>query len=710
MKVAVLSFLHHHIAPDGQSFSSFLPDLSQVYSGQMPTTPVQQAIDMAKKQSATYSKESLEQELAFWGEIYRTPPPEPLPFFPFSKIKTRQALKSYNMHTVDIKLDINFTKLIKQATAGLQVTSFSFYLSTLADQARELATEATLVLNLDSLSSSADNIYESVENVSERSQPAALFYTSGSTGVPKGVILNQVYDNVTQFGIGREVMLQNSSLGFDLILQQTFHALAMGGTLVMASKESRGNPTQLVELMLSQGVIFAHIVSSEYLPLLHYSSQTLRKTSESLPVNLEGLELINAYGPLEATLACARGIVLYRTDDNILARNDSLRPSPNYSISTMDEHMNPVSVGFPGKAVRNNGRRFTRSGDRGRLLPYSSLEILGRLEGDSQVKLRGIRIELDEIANVIVQAPSGAIVNAAVSLRQGSDVLAAFVVYDTDFRGDRTEIAEWLKRNLPLPPYMRPVFMVATERLPMTANRKKGRKAVDYMPISNEQSTVEASDKLTAMEQSVKKAWQEGTFGAVLSLPELFQASTLRSMAARVAKTHEVTPVQQVDWNVEFAAFVRGLAQPGGRYNRQRIVKTSRAPDWSNRVPWEHILKRLIEDDRIIEVYCITIRPDALGHPRHIGVKSKKVIGYSEDLSDRFLGLTESEFGFLAENINLIIHNGAKISFLKAYSSLRRANIVSTRTLCEMGIPRSAPFHFVSTGSASKFTDKATLP
>ncbi|RYP33861.1 hypothetical protein DL767_004591 [Monosporascus sp. MG133] len=1126
MKVAVLSetpslhhmvFFHHHIALDGQSFSLFLQDLTQAYSGQMPSNSVQQAIDMAKKKSATYSKESLQQELAFWSELYRAPPPESLPPFPFSKVKTRQALKSYDMHTVDIKLDANFTKLIKQAAAGLQVTSFSFYLSTLAvylarclnvedvsigiveanrtqaedfqtighflnmlplrfqlqrdepfssvakrsrdvvfpalanarvpfdmildhldvprsssthplfqvamnyrsgfkshtplgddgtiewtggvparnpydlvvnvtetpdwtllsfitqkylyersdtelmlgwytralenlarnpsfnvanypmssetditqsmklglgramdiawegtlahhidsiagqqpdsvavrdkdghgqtltysqlicrsmrianelrnnsipagsyvamllgpeadaicvlmavirlglvwvpldlrnhhkrlasmvlgcqprilvcndatqDQARELATETTLVVNLDTMSSSADNIYESVENVSERSQPAALFYTSGSTGVPKGVILthenilNQIYGNVTQFGIGREVVLQNSSFGFDLILEQTFHALAMGGTLVMASKESRGNPTQLAELMLSEGVTFTHIVPSEYLPLLHYGSQTLRKCkrwrwafSGGEPIgpelrrafqklNLEGLELINAYGPLETTLACARGVVPYRTDDDVLTRNDRLRPSPNYSISIVDEQMNPVPIGFPGEVCISGAgiglgylnlpdetrRKFVqvtkapnsgaqqwlkayRSGDRGRLLPNGSLEILGRLEGDSQVKLRGIRIELDEIANVIVQASKGAIINAAVSLRRGSDVLAAFVVYDTNFRGDRTEFAEWLKSDLPLPPYMRPAFIVATDRIPTNANGKKDRLAIDNMHIPSEQGAAEVLDQLNAMEQSMKEVWQEvlaqrtartakidansdffhvggnsmlliklrsvlqGTFGVTLSLPELFQASTLRSMAARVAKTNEATPVQHIDWNIEVAALAHGLAQPRGTSmtigaSSSLAVLLTGATGFLGR----HILKRLVEDDRIKEVHCIAIRPDALGHPRHVALKSEKVIEYSGNLSDRFLGLSESEFGFLAENIDLIIHNGAEVSFLKTYSSLRRANVVSTRTLCEMGIPRSVPFHFVSTGSVAKFTDKATLP
>ncbi|RYP44858.1 hypothetical protein DL768_008721 [Monosporascus sp. mg162] len=921
MKVAVLSetpslhhmvIFHHHIALDGQSFSLFLQDLTQTYSDHIPSNSVQQTIDMAKKQSPTYTKENLHQELAFWSELYRAAPPEPLPPFPFSKVNTRQGLKSYDMHTVDFKLDANFTKLIKQAAAGLQVTTFSFYLSTLTvylgrclnvedvsigiveanrtqaedfqtichflnmlplrsqlqsdepfnsvakrsrhvlfpalanarapfdmilghldaprsssthplfqvamnyrsdfknhtplgddgtiewtggaparnpydlvinvtetpdwtllsfitqeylyersdtelmlgwytralenlarnpsynianypmssetditqsmklglggamDIAREgtlahridsiagqqpnsiaLATEATLVVNLDNILSSADNIYESVENV----------------------IWHRPRSRVT-----------NSSFGFDLILEQTFHALAMGGTLVMASKESRGSPTQLSELMLSEGVTFTHIVPSEYLPLLHYGSQTLRKCkrwhwafSGGEPIGpelrrafqklrLEGLELINAYGPLETTLA------------------DSLCPSPNCSISIVDEQVNPVPIGFPGEVCISGAgiglgylnrpdetqRKFVelakipslgaqrwlkayRSGDRERLLPNGSLEILGRLERDSQVNLRGIRIELDEIDNVIVQTSNGTIVNFAVSLRRSLDVLAAFVVCDMNFRGDTTEFAEWLKCNLPLPPYIRPAFIIATDRIPTNANCKKNRLVIDNVPIPGEQGNAEGLDQLNAMVQSVKEVWQE--------VPAQRTARTAKidanfdffhvggnSMLLIKTSTYEATPVQHINWNIEVAALAHGPTQPRrtdmtvGASSNLAVLLTG-----ATGFLGKHILKRLVEDDRIKEVHCIAIRLDALGHPRHVGLKSEKVIEYSGDLSDRFLGLSESEFGFLAENIDLIVHNGADVSFLKIYSFLRRANAVSTRTL-------------------SKFTDKAALP
>ncbi|RYP05746.1 hypothetical protein DL764_003604 [Monosporascus ibericus] len=547
------------------------------------------------------------------------------------------------------------------------------------DRARELATETTLVVNLNNISSSVDNIYESVENVSERSQPAALFYTSGSTGVPKGVILthenilNQIHGNVTQFGIGGEVVLQNSSFGFDLILEQTFHALTMGGTPVMASKESRGNPTQLAELMISESVTFTHIVPSEYLPLLHYGSQTLWKCkrwrwafSGGEPIgpelrrafqklNLEGLELINAYGPLETTLVCAREAVRYRTDDDILTRNDSPRPSPNYSISIADEQMNPVPVGFPGEVCISGagiGQGYLNLPDETR-------------RKFVQVKLRGIRIKLDEIANVIVQAPNGAIINAAVSLRRGSNVLAAFVVMARTSEAIE-EFAEWLKSNLPLPPYMRPAFIVATDRIPTNANGKKDRLAIDDMPIPGEQGAAEVLDQLNAMEQSVKDVWQEvlaertartakidansdffifggnsmlliklrsvlqGTFSVTLSLPELFQASTLRSMAARVAKTYEATPVQDIDWNIEVAALAHGLAQPRG------ADMTVSASVWLRMTG-----SRKYTASRSGEMLSVTHATSLL--------RARKVIEYSGNLSGRFLEFSESEFGFLAE-------------------------------------------------------------
>lgn len=205
-------------------------------------------------------------------------------------------------------------------------------------------------------------------------EPAMILYTSGSTSVPKGVVLthgglvNQIYGTTATLGLGRETTLQQSPLGFDLMLDQIFLALCNGGTMVMVGKSKRGDPTQVAELMARHGVTLTHFVPSEYLALLNYGHHILKKArswryamsgGEKLGWELrrafrklgcDNLKLVNVYGPAEITLACARGLVPYREMSDVDATNDDyLRPSPNYGLEITDADMNVLPVGFPGE-------------------------------------------------------------------------------------------------------------------------------------------------------------------------------------------------------------------------------------------------------------------------------------------------------------------------------------------------------------------------
>ncbi|OTA89383.1 hypothetical protein M434DRAFT_14594 [Hypoxylon sp. CO27-5] len=607
------------------------------------------------------------------------------------------------------------------------------------------------------------------------SQPAMIIYTSGSTGVPKGIVLthggllNQIYGTTATLSLGRETTLQQSPLGFDLMLDQIFLALCNGGTVVMVGKAERGDPTRMAELMVRHGVTLTHFVPSEYLALLNYGHHILRN-SQSWRYAMSGgeklgqelrrafhklgcrtLKLVNVYGPAEITVACARGIVPYRETNDIRDNtSDHLRPSPNYGIEIIDNDMNVLPVGFPGEiCISGQGaglgylerpeesrRKFIqkkcgaspsidtkiyRSGDKGRLLPDGTLKVLGRIDGDSQVKIHGFRVELDEIANAIVHISNGIIVNAAASLRPGQprDLLVAFVVFDVESTGGKAGFIEWLQSNLPLPLVMRPTSIVPTDRIPASANGKTDRIAVDKLPIPKpvDHITDTFTHTLNPWEQSVKEIWEEVLttrasgvcgngneqttlqpssdffqvggnsilviklktlvevqFGVAISMPELFHASTLGSMAILVANAADTTEKASLTPNT--ASFL----SPKSR----------------------HILLHLVKDPGVAQVHCLAIRPDASGKPRRVSIKSDKVTEYVGDLSDLSLGLLDSQFASLVERAHVIIHNGADVSLLKTYQSLRRPNVVSTRTLCEMALPRRVPLHYISTASVAK--------
>lgn len=194
----------------------------------------------------------------------------------------------------------------------------------------ELALELTYACGMDintvDVSQSESTVVE-VKNLAQPNTPAFLLYTSGSTGTPKGIVLSQanfvnhLAVKTDMLSIRKEVVLQQSSLGFDMSIIQTFCALANGGTLVVAPREARGDPVKLSMLLLQERVTFTIATPSEYLMMLQYGNEFLKEhilwnracmggetVTEQLMLefqrlNLPHLLLTNCYGPTEITAA-----------------------------------------------------------------------------------------------------------------------------------------------------------------------------------------------------------------------------------------------------------------------------------------------------------------------------------------------------------------------------------------------------------------------
>ncbi|KAK3318106.1 hybrid PKS-NRPS PsoA [Apodospora peruviana] len=701
------------------------------------------------------------------------------------------------------------------------------------DQAFRLAAPISAqVLDLDQMEEDDSSAKKPVENISCLDQRAVILYTSGSTGVPKGVLLSHrnlhshIRANTALFGLrSNDVILQQTSPGFDFCLDQIFHALANGGVLVIVGREARGDPSRVAQLMLDHGVTVTVGCPSEYLALLNYGLPTLRRCAswrlafsggEKLTVQLRhgfrklrlnDLQFVNVYGPTEVTIACARGRVPYQTDDDLAGQqSDYLYPMPGYATLVLDKHMNPLPAGFPGEVyIAGDGvalgylnrpeetrRRFLdmatpllsttastrlyRSGDHGRLLQDGSIHLLGRVEdgGSVQVKIRGMRVELDEVANIMIRESGGALTAAAVSYRRRgddsgggvTDLLVGFVVFDLEkqkqeFEEERAEIIRRLRTSLPLPAHMCPSVVVPVERLPTNVNGKLDRAAVDKLPIITARANgtskkAENVNGLTPLEQRMKQVWCEtlelldeqgsdtidadsdffqvggssmlaiklrvvtrGAFGVVVSLPELFRLRTLGRMAAWVAAAAEhnengSTPKQRhhqllnsetttMDWAAEVAALFDGLSSSSpppvslssSAATKQQGIKVLLTG--ATGFLGTHILRQLVADAHVSEVHCVALRQPISA------VSSHKIISYQGDLGSPLLGLASREiFTMLSQTVDVIIHNGARVSFLEPYGAgLRAPNALSVRTLCAMALPRRVPLHFVSTAGVA---------
>ncbi|MWA14157.1 amino acid adenylation domain-containing protein [Streptomyces sp. BA2] len=347
---------------------------------------------------------------------------------------------------------------------------------------------------------------------------AYVIYTSGSTGRPKGVVVP--HRNVVallaatrdDFGIGPDdTWTLFHSCAFDFSVWEVWGALLTGARLVVVPFWVSRSPAEFHTLMLTERVTVLNQTPSAFAQLMEAD----RRSGEQLAVRLvvfggEALDarplrtwfdrypedrcrVVNMFGITETTVHVTAQTVTRR---QALSGSRSVGAAlPGWCLYVLDERRRPVPCGVPGEIYVGgeglaleylgrpdltrerfvpdpfNGGRMYRSGDLGRLLPDGRLEHLGRL--DSQVKVRGFRIELDEIRTVLLEAPD---VTAAAVVVEGGEtgdaaqarITAYVVMRDT---GGETEPVRLHAQSV-LPSYMVPTSVIAVPDLPLTANGK----------------------------------------------------------------------------------------------------------------------------------------------------------------------------------------------------------------------------------------------
>jgi amino acid adenylation domain-containing protein len=475
---------------------------------------------------------------------------------------------------------------------------------------------------------------------------AYVIYTSGSTGRPKGVmiphggVVNYLRWSTKAYkmadGEGAPV---HTPVGFDLTVTSLFGPLVAGKSCVLVSEE--GGIDELREELIAAKEYSLVKLTPAHLEILSEMIGDANVTvgakvfviggealyGERLRYWREragGTRLMNEYGPTETVVGgCVYEV---KREEELTGPVAIGKPISNVRMYILDDRMEPVGEGIEGEiyiagkgvgrgylnGAQETARRYVpepwgdsaarmyRTGDRGRYKPDGNIEYLGRV--DRQIKIRGFRVELEEVERAMEEMEWVHTSAVTVVARGGAEqVLAGYVTKKKGATGGATELKKHLKERLPY--YMVPAMIVELEQMPVNINGKIDLKA---LPVPKEvRPELESKFVLprTETERTITGIWQEvlhmedigiydnffdlgghsilmlqifgklrGLFDVDLAMVKLFKYPTISSLADYINRSLANEPASQDPRSlVEFDKERVSLRRQGRRERRKSI-------------------------------------------------------------------------------------------------------------------------------------------
>ncbi|GID30478.1 amino acid adenylation domain-containing protein [Paractinoplanes brasiliensis] len=657
--------------------------------------------------------------------------------------------------------------------------------------------------------------------------PAYIMFTSGSTGAPKAVAVP--HRAVARLVLGDDDLRirpadrvsHTGHPAFDASVFEIWGALLNGARLVIVDQAVLLDPVRLDQLFAREGVTVAWLTAGVFhqcvrvLPGMFGGLRCLIAGGDVLdPALVRQVvasgppeRLLNGYGPTENTTFSTTYRIAEVPDG--AGRIPIGRPVANSTCHILDDRGDPVPIGVEGELWvggdgvalgyvndtaltaerfvpdplgRHPGARLFRTGDRARWLPDGDIDFLGRR--DRMVKIRGFRVELDEIEAVLAGS-AGVAAAAVVATGDDSDTRTIVAYYQPAHRTPRdggehdpggvteTEVRAFLADRLPH--FMMPARIVPVDRLPLAGTGKVDRASLAAL----EPGTVRGAHRTdgtsavpavrpprTPIEVGVARLWAEvldveadevglddsffdlggnsmlaarlfvrlqtmfgvgraqGRFltSRLLADPTL-AASAAAVQEARTGLLDRNSVALDPDFRRESGLDADDRTGPGTE--APRAVTRPRLPADDSRATEPlrlpggailltggtgflggYLLRRLLTTTEAT-IHCLVRAADEDSARRRLldgqqryglgDLPPDRVRPLVGDLGRPQLGLSDREFGQVADRMDLVVHAGAYVNFTYPYSQLAPVTVGGTREIVRLAMPRRVPVHFVST-------------
>ena len=473
-----------------------------------------------------------------------------------------------------------------------------------------------------------------------------------------------------------------------------------------------------------------------------------------------GLILRNNYGPTENTIFSTSLVIDRYYSSNIPIG----RPVRHKRAYILNEHFEPLSCGQEGELFVagsgvspgylnladetrarflpdpfNPGQRMYATGDICRYNDHGDIEFIGRK--DKQVKISGHRIELGEIESVL-QACSG-VRSAVVLYKAVNSAVKGLVAYLT---GEQIDILK-LKPQLAdkLPSYMIPLHFEVIHSLPLTVNAKVDRQLMQNWPLK---SAILSNLPLAGIDETLKQACLrvlgieslegkenffelggdslsgtslvielEQQLGTSIPLQMLYEHPCIADLSQALAQAMTGQASGQTGTHLSLANEAQ-LPESIRRGNRKiHQCPDLRAADANILLTGAtgffgaFLLKELLETSAG-RIHCLVRARDARHAKQRlletfreyrIPVSTRqieRIVGIAGDLSQTELGLSTEQHRFLANNMDVIFHNGAAVNYVDTYATLKGPNVIGSQEILKLAShSRMIPLHYISSVS-----------